>query len=228
MSVITEIREFRIPPCRVDKDLVSKLGKVLESKSNAHYSLDAWSRRIESDTYGEFIAADWPNDIKSINIAVGVSYPPPIYIGIDLRFMSASKVTVSSNDATWADGMSRQLERVFKEKELRYALIVERWYLRLMIAILTWLSMSIAFSYLVVETGYLSTATGSPSGEVFLVIFGVVGMMGGFWGLYYLFEWLFPRLEYGEPIQKRVRKWIWALLVSSGFLTTLVFELLGS
>lgn len=230
MSVITEIREFRIPPCKIDKELVAKLGKVLESdktfeNEKIHYSLNARSRKIESDEYGKFTAADWPGDIEEIKIEAA-DYPHPVVIDIDFKFMSDSKVSISSGDATWTDGISRQLEKVFNERKLGYHLIVERWYVKLIIAIITWLSLSLSLTYPVVEA-YRPGGTKLLFNGVFISIFIIGGLIGAFFVLYSFLEWLFPRLEYGEPLQKRVRKWIWGLLVSSGLLMTLGFKLLG-
>ena len=230
MSVITEIKEFRIPPCKIDKELVAKLGKVLESdkafeNEKIHYSLNARSRKIESDEYGKFTAADWPRDIEEIKIEAG-EYPHPVVIDIDFKFMSESKVSISSGDATWADGISRQLENVFNERRLGYHLIVEHRYVKLIIATMTWLSLSLALTYPVVEA-YRLSGTNVYFDRTFVLIFVLGGLVVGLLSLYSFLDWLFPRFEFGEPLQKRIRKWIWGLLVSSGLLATLVFKLFG-
>lgn len=228
MSVITEIREFTIPPCKIDKELIARLGKVLEDvvHANVHYTFDSRTRKIESDKYIPFTAADWSNDVKEIKIEVGASVPKSIFININFSSMSESKVTIASSDATWADGVSRQIENVFNAKKLGYHLIVERRSVKFIITIITWLSMSLALTYPIVEAYSL---IGAPvyfdRTFVLISIFG--GLLGGIFILNNFLNWLFPRFEFGEPLQKRIRKWIWGLMVSSGFLATLAFRLLG-
>jgi hypothetical protein len=228
MSRVTEIRQFQIPPCKVDKDLIVELGKTIQSdplfkKIGARYYLNAYSRRIESDDYANFTAADWPDNVKTIAASLG-EYPAPVDVEINFKYPDLSKVKISSDDATWADGFSKQLETVFEKRKLSYHSIVRHWYLKGLISLLTWVSLALALTYPL--TPVFNMFEEATIFEVFVIISFAGGMLGGVWVLYAFLGWLLPHFEFGEPLQKRVRKWIWSLLVSSGFLATLIFKVL--
>lgn len=160
-------------------------------------------------------------------IEVGSFAARVIYIDIDFKYMNTSKVTISSSDATWADGISKQLERLFNDNRVEYSPIVEHWYVKLGLSTVALFSLCWAFACVVHETARLMIPTYSLTPEKVFILIAVIGVFTLLWALYYFSEWLFPRLEYGNPAQKRIRKWIWATLVGSGLITTLVFKMLG-
>jgi hypothetical protein len=226
---VTEIREFKILPCKIDKDLIRKIGRVLESdvickKKGISYNVNSPTRKISSNEFSNFTEAEWSNEIRSISIGVK-EYPSPVNIEIDFKYTSSSKVTISSSDATWADGIAKQLERVFNENKLSYSPIVEHWYLKMILAVSALLSLSWALTYPMVEV-FRIFGRDLPFLNVFLIIV-LVGIFPALMALYSFLEWLFPRFEYGNALQKRIRKWIWALFVSSGFLVAIAFKFLG-
>lgn len=230
MPVITEIRQFKIPPCKIDKDLIGSLGKILESdevckQEEILYSLDSGSRKIESTRCNEFAAAEWPNEARSITITVGEHYPGLVLIDIDFKYMSQSKVKVSSSDATWANGLSKRLEEVFDQRKPGYSAIVEYVSAKLTVVLITWLSLSVALTYISVEL-YRHFGTNLKFISGFFAISTLGGMVGGFLLLYLFLDWLFPRFEFGETLQSRLRNWIWSLLISSGALAILLDKLL--
>ena len=64
----------------------------------------------------------------------------------------------------------------------------------------------------------------------FEILYSIILVMGGsltVFALESLLSWLFPRFEYGKGSNsRRVRKWIWGLLVSSGLLMAIILKLL--
>lgn len=54
------------------------------------------------------------------------------------------------------------------------------------------------------------------------------GLFGGLWLFYFFLGWLFPKYEFGETLQKRLRKWIWSLLIGSGIITIIIDKLISS
>jgi hypothetical protein len=227
MSVVTEIREFEVPPCKVDKELLRLLGGVLESdnicqKERMAYMLYSRFRKIESVSSRDFIEADWPNDAGGIGISVGSKYPVLVSIQIPFGSMKDGKVVVTSTDATWANGISKRIEDIFMQKRLGYATLIEDFSSKAFVATMTWVSLSLALAYLV-------NIVFNPGFAVsFFLIFVFGGLVGGLPSVYYFLAWLFPKYEFGETFQKRFRKWIWSLLVSSGLIGLIIGRLTNS
>ena len=78
-KIVTEIREFQIPPCRVDKELVGELGKIFESdeickEERQTFTLVSKFRKIESDNIQDFVETDWPNDAQLMTVTIGTKY----------------------------------------------------------------------------------------------------------------------------------------------------------
>lgn len=232
MPVITEIREFKILPCKVDKELIGLIGTILESdtaypKEKKVYALESRFRKIESDNSRDFIATEWPNDAIRILIAMGNSYPLLVSIQIDFKSSGEGTVKVSSSDATWANGISKRIEEAFVKKKLGYSSLIEDAFSRWAATIVTWLSLSAALTFLILKA-YRSSGTILDFSGVFWPLFIIGGFLGGGWVLHFFLGWLFPKYEFGETLQKRLRKWIWSLLMGSGLVAWLIDRLASS
>lgn len=231
MPVITEIREFKIQPCKVNKELIGLVGTILESdttypKEKKMYALESRFRKIESDNSRDFIATEWPNDAIRIAIGMGNSYP--LIVSIQINFKpSEGTVKVSSSDATWANGISKRIEEAFVRKKLGYSGLIEDALSRWAATIVTWLSLSAALTFLILKA-YRNSGTILDFTQVFWLLFILGGFLGGAWVIYYFLGWLFPKYEFGETVQKRLRKWIWSLLIGSGLIAWVIDRLASS
>jgi hypothetical protein len=225
MPTIIEKREFRIPPCKIDKELVGQVGEILESdpickNQKMVYSLESRFRKIESESVKDFVTPDWPNDTHQISVSTGTAYPRLVEIMVSSRASDLSKVTVSNPDATWANGMSKTLEDIFARKKLGYSFFLEDLGMKFLIVLATWASLSLALTFLVGKVN----ANATPPRD-FWQDFSLIFLLGGLttgWLVYLLLDWLYPRYEFGETIQKRLRKWIWSVLCGSGILATIL------
>lgn len=230
MSRIVEKRIFKLPPCRVEKDLVSEIGQILESDRLAkeytpEYSLKSSSKDIESTKIDTFISTEWPTDINRITLHIGEYDNPKIEVCIDFKSLWNANATVAGDNPTWTDGVSRQLEKVFEKRRLGYHSIHEKRYLKALLIILTWIPMALAITYPLYPIIKPHLKEWVTSSTFFLIIL-LVGEALMWLPLWTVFDWLFPYFEFGNPLQKKVRKWIWGLFVSSGFLMALLFKLL--
>jgi hypothetical protein len=158
---------------------------------------------------------------------MGNSYPLLVSIQIDFKSSGKGTVNVSSSDATWANGISKRIEEVFVKKKLGYSSLVEDAFSRWVATIVTWLSLSAALTFSILKA-YRNSGTILDFSEVFGLLFIVGGFFGGGWGIYYFLGWLFPKYEFGETLQKRLRKWVWSLLMGSGLIAWLIDRLASS
>jgi len=117
------------------------------------------------------------------------------------------------------------LEKVFEKRRLGYHSIHEKRYLKALLIILTWIPMALAITYPLYPIIKPHLKEWVTSSTFFLIIL-LVGEALMWLPLWTVFDWLFPYFEFGNPLQKKVRKWIWGLFVSSGFLMALLFKLL--
>jgi hypothetical protein len=232
LPVITEIREFKIQPCKIDKELIGSIGAILESdpacqKEKKVYTLESSFRKIESDNSRDFTSTEWPNDATRMQIAIGTYYPLLVSIQIDFKSPGQGSVKVSSSDATWANGISKRIEEAFVRKKLGYSSFIEDAISRGAVSLGTWFSLSIAFTFSILKANS-NQGIILDFAAVFSPLFIVGGPVGGIWIIYYFLGWLFPKYEFGETLQKRLRKWIWSLLVGSGLIAWIIDRLASS
>lgn len=126
-----------------------------------------------------------------------------------------STVTISGRDATWVHGITDQIEQIFNNKKLGYAVFLEHRILRLTTYVIL----------LVLALGSAYFVTPIVLKEIpLLLLYFMLGMLVLEW----VFEKLYPRFEFGEePLQKKIRKWIFALIISSGILSTIILKIMG-
>lgn len=235
MPEITEKRTVRIPPCKVNKKLIEEIGKFLEGEDlEMSYSLDSRTKTIRSNDVNDFIGADWGSDLKEIVIGSvtrhvwrsseeGVTEQHEsrsVDIRINFSSPKLSEFSVSYENAVWVDGIFRQIESIFEKYKLNYSFLhtarLSGIY-RLSLAIITTSTLSYPI--------YLFS-NANPSIEFlsdFLVIFAIFGFIA----LLSFINWVFPRFEYEDNLQKRVRKWIWIALFGSGIVPSIILKLLG-
>lgn len=270
MSEVTEKRTFKIPPCKIDKVLVKRMGEILEKESSTiyndllefaikkesekdyykkypdqleedakssiaeweykpEYTLVAHSRNIESTDISGFTKVDWPSDTESLSVSIG-RHGAPKRIEIDIYLeswrMNESKLRVSGNNSTWVNGIADQLEAIFQKNLVGYHLIVEKLLLRVLLSILAWISIAFAVAYPLWPAirPFLKPSVTFPTIFAIILLIGFVV----FYPLELFMEWLFPRFEFGPvSLSRRVRKWMWGLLVSSGLIVAIIFKLVG-
>jgi len=195
-----------------------------------NYTLIAHSKDIKSSKIAHFTDVEWPSDTKEISISMG-SFRTLRKIEINIYLerwrMSHSQVSVSGKDSTWVNGMADRLEAVFQKELLGYRSIVEHFLLRILLSILTWISIAFAITYPLwpVIKPFLK------EGVTWIELFVIILFLGAFVVVVVLEEflsWLFPRFEFGEvSLPRRVRKWILGLLIGSGFIANIIFKLVG-
>jgi len=272
MSIITEKREFTIPPCRISKKLIKAIGEVLEGESpKLHkelfditeqtfrereyyqknpekltpedveaailtsnyvpkFSLVSNSRNIQSSNITGFVNAEWPDDIRNISLELG-GYSSTKNITVNIYFenwrINESKVVVSGNDSIWVNGITANLASMFKGEKLGFAFIVNHSLLRFILSILTGLSLAFAVMYPLwpIISPFLKEGLRF---ETFFILIGFFSLVFTAYPLHLFLSWLFPRFEYGvSPLSTRIRRGLWVLLISSGFLSAIILKLLG-
>lgn len=270
MSKITEITSFTIPPCSIDKDLIKKVGEVLEREyeifykevfeevkknlqensyyksyperltdeeikskiygTNLSYSLASTSRNIESAKIDAFVQAEWPDSADEIVLGFGSSSSrKKISISIYLpRWrMDRSQVTISGDNSTWVNGIAVELGRLFEGRKFSYYPLVTKSGVRVFLSVIAWVSLSFAIVF-PIWPHISSFFKESTTFVLFYSLVAILGALIAIWPMEEFLSWLFPRFEYGKKsTSRKLRGYFWALLVSSGFISTLILKLLG-
>lgn len=221
MSEITEKRTIKIPPCIVDKELIQEIGGLLQSeelcRNHLKYSLDSKTQDIESKKVEDFVKADWGSELNEIMIETDCE-SPKVRVSIDFRNIYLSEFSVSGKDTTWVNGVTNRIHDIFRKHRPSYHRIKTNWFLKMLLTIIT--------TGILCYPIFLLVNPLIVQNLVFIVLILFPAGYGGA-GLYFLIEWLFPYLEYGEPLQKRMRKWIWIFLLGSGLIPAIILKILG-
>ena len=267
MSSVTEKRSFKIPPCIIDKDLIKKIGNLLQKEYNIYYKecfeetmeemkeddfykkypqqltdenikrnmtnirlgylLESKERNIESSNIQSFIDAEWPNSFEEISITLGTSEGKKrISATFYIPEWRTSQVIVSGIDGIWVNGIADQLEKIFEENKLSYHFLVNHSSIKYALALAAWASLSFAVLLPLWPSIVPHLKEGTQFSLLYLLIF-LLGLIVVIWPFESLLSRLFPRFEYGKTSAKKARKWIWGILVSSGFISAIVLKLLG-
>lgn len=255
MSTVKEKRTFTIPPCKVDKELIREIGKIMEKESNKireemiervkrkpysqteetaegfvddyfesdylpHYVLEAKSRDIRSHEIDNFVKTKWPKDTDSISLSMGGLFLAreieiKVKVYLESSMAKSSSVSVSGRDAIWVHGITDQIEHIFENKKLGYGPFVEHAILRgVVYCILLLLTLVVGYwvSPIVIENDLLIAAY-IPLGATFME---------------FTFQMLYPRFEFGEePLQKKIRKWLYTFILGSGIISTIILKAFG-
>ena len=194
------------------------------------YSLSSSSKNIESSSIKAFVEADWPDSADEISLGFVISSPAKrvtVNLYLERWRMDKSEVTVTGEDSTWVNGVAVKLERLFEDKRPSYYPLATNGPLRWILSFATWVSLSFAATFLLWPSIQPFLKEGVQFGLVYIAVL-LVGTWFATWPLESLMEKMFPRFEYGKKsTSKRLRGWIWGLLISSGFLSALFLKLLG-
>lgn len=233
LSEIVEKRSVKIPPCKIEKDLIREIGELLESQepceNRLRYSLDTRSKDMKSRRVKDFVEAEWGLDINGIVIKAEYTISdivdgkqeeiPEVEVNINFRYRSGY-FSVSGKDATWVNGIANQVEQIFDKYKLKYYQVKSNWLIKLPLIIATSLPLVYPIHLVSIRFLYFETET-----SLFFLLFLVSCLVA--YGINKLIDWLFPYFEYGETPQAWARKWIWILLYGSGLIPSFILKLLG-
>lgn len=230
MSQIIEKRTVKIPPCRISRELVQDLGEILEHDEHiliTFYSLDSKQRDIQSNEAENFIEADWGTQINRIVINTPFLDDPAVVVqnhvgvNIDFNYPQKSEFSVSGEDATWVNGITSRLDSIFQKYKTSHYYIRTNPFVTYPLCIAT--ALVLTYPFFLASFSFLE---GSDSLETILFL-SIVLMTVFAFIVYGIVFWLFPYFEYGEMVQRRVRKWIWVVLWGSGIVPTIIMHYLG-
>lgn len=224
-SVSIEKTTVNIPSCIVDKPLIKELGEVLEKETvlegHLHYFLDSEKRDVRRHKYKNFIATDWGKSaLNRITISTfPQSFYPKLKIEFNFHYAHPNRFSVAGTDSTWVNGIASQIENVFNTHRTSYSPIRDRKVLKLFVIFALAAILCLPIILLVVR--FLNELYLINQVAVSLMPFCLISI-----GVFFLIDWLFPHLEYEGMKQKRIRKYIWVTLFSTGIVPTLVLHFL--
>jgi hypothetical protein len=209
MFEIIHKRSFGIDSCLINKQLIQEI-HTIAGQSKTVYTLRSDTRDVRSDDAEPFLGLEWPRHI--LDVRVEFSGPlGNVVIGLNCGRgrRSRGNVWVTGSDATWVEGVSSQLEDVFRSARVWYWRIVKYWQIRallsaLLVALLMW---RLNYSIWSIASQHLSLS------EIpfFLMMFAV-----GFALSVYPFEriwlWIFPFYEFEQTNQQRIRRYLGTVL----------------
>ena len=257
MLKITEKRTFRIPPCKIDRELVRDIGKILEKETP-----EIRKRMITDVIRG----TDFKSEEKAREYLdeIAANQHLPVYV-----LEAKSRDVRSRNidhfiDTKWPkDTSAMQLSLgggiYAEETEIRIALFLEYGKMKESRGSVsgtdaTWvhgIADQIEEIFRNKRLGYAPfVEKGMLRSMIFfillLVAFGVTHyyvlpvaiednlswivmyFIVGILFLEYLFRMLYPRFEFGEaPLPKKIRKWILAAIAGSGIISAIILKFLG-
>jgi hypothetical protein len=224
MSKITAKRTKKIPPCTIDKNLIKKVGTLLENDKSCNgrieYKLDAKTSDVQASNVGDFIRADWGSDVNSITIRTNDFKSPEVRITFDFHRLFFNKFSVSGENATWVNGITNRLENIIEKNKVKYHLIKTSLIIRTSLAFISVLALIIPIFLFLNSISIIKESNWQYSLSFIIFMFG-------FWGMNEFIQWLFPYFDYGDSLQKSMRKWIWVILFGSGIVPTIILKLLG-
>jgi hypothetical protein len=227
MVKITEKRTEKIPPSRIDNDLLFNLGQIMDevrpTKNHVVSTIiNTDTRDIESEDYKELkegikLTADTYRILMGLSTEeLDVPWENAIYISIDTQSpKKRSRIRVRSNDSTWVQGVSDRLFEEFKKKRLNHRHIALYESLRLGISIGSSMLIMTVLGLALIEFPIIASFTT----VVLLVLFYPMTLL-----LKRGFDWLFPYFEIDVADFKpsKYRKKILGLLWGSGFLGIII------
>lgn len=235
MVRIREKRSVKIPPTKIDKELLAKVGQILRTEcpkdSEISIKLYADSRDIETEDVKEIPNIDIPSDAYLIEMMTGHLYKGilpntsevsenSIQIKIDFGRTQDSKIRIIGKNPTWVRGVTEGLLEAFKKKKLGYSFIAKHDTVR---RIMSWFTSAL----LAASSGYTlwSLQIELPYVSVFGIIFFAVMIDI----LKRFFDWVFPYFEIATEdfMPRKVRKIALGILWGSGILQTILLKILG-
>ena len=205
-------RTFPILPTRVDTKLIKELGEFLENEEDRSliltYHSDSKTKEVTKQEVKDFVNSDWGEDIRKITI----NSKTAVRINMDFHDPEFSEYSVYGRNATWVNGTAKCIGDIFRKYKLSYAPIKTSMLLRVLLIIV--LDLLLCYPIFLVLSSFY------PSSNALIIFpfvsFGIV--------LNSFMNWLFPYFEYGEPLQKSMRRWIWFALVGSGLIPSILLK----
>jgi hypothetical protein len=208
-------RTIHIAPTKVNTELIQELGEFLENQEDMNliltYSVDSETKEVTKQKVKDFVKSDWGEGIRKI----AINSKTAVRIKMDFVDPQFSEYTVYGRNLTWVNGTTKCIGEIFHKYKLRYASIKTNWFLKFFLVIL--LDTVLCYPIFLVLSSFYPSSIG-------LIFFPFVLFA---WGLISLISWLFPYFEYGEPLQKSMRKWIWFVLFGSGLAPSIILKFLG-
>jgi hypothetical protein len=202
-------RSFGIDSCLIEKQLIQEIHKIA-GQSKTVYTLRSDTKDIRSDDVELFLGLEWPRYILDIRVEIS---GPLGNVVIDLNCgrgrRSRGNVWVTGSDVTWVEGVSSQLEGVFRSAGTWYWCIVKYWQIRallsaLLVALLMW---RLDYSMWSVASQHLSLS----EIQFFLLMFAV-GFALSVYPLERIWLWIFPFYEFEQTNKQRIRRYLGAIL----------------
>lgn len=227
MVKISEKRSLNIPPTRIDKELLIKVGQILKAECPKEHEISIQvysdSRNIITENSEEFKNIEIPSDTYRIEMTIRhpiVLGKTPIQIEMDLRRPKNSKFRVMGENATWVHGVTELLSEAFEKKKLGYSYIAKSKNLRSLMSFATSLLLAYTIGSVVLFFN-IEYNTAFTSGLIsFLVAIGLTDRF---------FNWVFPYFEIGNEdfSPPKVRKWALTILWGSGILPMIILKIFG-
>jgi hypothetical protein len=178
IKIRSEIDYYQKYPERIEENLETMIGSW---KYEPQYSLITPTVNIESENIADFTKNEIPPDVKSIEMSVGIRDSPRkieiILLIAGIWNLNKSYVNVSGIDSTWVFGTAERLKKIFMKRLLGYHYIVEKAVLRYILAILMWVSLSLAL----VTTIFQAISPFLKEGTSWITMFTLITI--GFGGL---------------------------------------------
>jgi len=224
MVKISEKRSLSIPPTRIDKELLTKVGRILKAHCPKEHeiSIQVYSdyRNIITEDFEELKSenVEIPSDTYKIEMTIRhhqIVGKTPIQIEMDLRRPRDSKLRVMGENATWVHGVTELLSEAFSKKKLGYSYIAKSKNLRSLISLATSLLLAYAIGSVVLFFG-IESEIAFGSGAISLLV--AMSLTDRF------FDWVFPyfEIESEDFLPPKVRKWTLAILWGSGIIPSIL------
>jgi hypothetical protein len=205
--------------------------KVKKIDSDAYtsltFELDSKTRDIKASSTDSFVNSHFPHDLKQISLQFysdgKANGKKKIWIDLDFSFWGESNFSVEGRDPIWVNGITGQLEDIFKHKQNKnYIFRKKRTRIPIVIAIAFLLALGINSMILAYYPTILDE--NDDPNELLYIIGTVLGMP-----LFFFVEWLFPQVEFDDYlIQTRIKKIVFSLfaIIITGLLVSAFSKLL--
>lgn len=227
MVKISEKRSMSISPTRIDKELLTKVGQILNTECPEEHGISIQvfsdSRNIITENPEEFKNIEIPSDTYRIEMTIRhpmVLGKTPIQIEMDLRRPKNSRFRVMGENATWVHGVTELLSEAFSKKKLGYSYIAKSKNLRSLMSFATSLLLAYSIGSIVLFFG-IESEIAFVSGIISLLV--AMSLTDRF------FDWVFPyfEIESEDFLPPKVRKWTLTILWGSGIIPTILLKILG-
>jgi len=221
MSRVIERRKIKLPPLKINKDLIETIGSFLEREDmNTKYAIKSDLRDINSGRITDFIESEWPNKINDIVLEAQVPEDREYSrIRMEIRLNSSygySSIIITGQDGIWVNGISTSLNNIVEVSKLNHHWFVKSIILRSLATM--FLSISLLYGLM----SFLKFPFISENTPPLLSLFIFLSI-----AMYELLNRLFPCYEYGETLSLKIRKYLIALITFSGIIPWVIDKMLN-